>query len=174
MSNQPTDPSRRTFLKSAAIGVAACAAGEMAEAAPPARPAPLLRVHPEAVGIDSAAIAAFLAAIEEKPGGIHSFMLMRHGRVAAEAWWAPYAANYPHMLFSLSKSFTSTAVGFAVSEGLVNVEDTVVSFFPEKLPAKIGDNLAAMRVKHLLTMSTGHDVDATGPTRANPDGDWVK
>jgi len=175
MSNQPSDPSRRTFLVSAAMGVAACAGGEVVEAAPPAsRPAPLLRMHPEAVGIDSAAIAAFLAAVEERPGGIHSFMLLRHGRVAAEGWWAPYAANYPHMLFSLSKSFTSTAVGFAVSEGLVNVEDTVVSFFPDKLPAQTGDNLAAMRVKHLLTMSTGHDVDATGPTRAQPEGDWVK
>jgi CubicO group peptidase (beta-lactamase class C family) len=78
------------------------------------------------------------------------------------------------MLYSLSKSFTSTAVGLAVSEGLLNVEETVVSFFPDQLPPTVGANLAAMRVRHLLTMSTGHDVDATGPTRAQPDGDWVR
>jgi CubicO group peptidase (beta-lactamase class C family) len=175
MTDQPTDPGRRTFLKSAAIGVAACAAGDVASAAPPASRSPRLpRMHPEALGIDPAAVLAFLSAVEEKPGGIHSFMLLRHGQVAAEGWWAPYAASLPHMLFSLSKSFTSTAVGLAVSEGLLNVDDLVVSFFTDALPAKIDDNLAAMRVRHLLTMTTGHDVDATGPTRARPDGDWVR
>ena len=175
MSDQTADPSRRTFLKTAAIGVAACAAGDVSCAASSAaRSSHLPRTHPEAVGIDPAAVLAFVNAVEEKPGGIHSFMLLRHGQVAAEGWWAPYAPSYPHMLYSLSKSFTSTAVGLAVSEGLLSVEDRVVSFFPDELPAKIDANLSAMRVRHLLTMSTGHDVDATGPTRAQPDGDWVR
>ncbi len=175
MSSDPLDASRRAFLKSAAIGVAACAAGERAEAAPSAAQASRLpRTHPEALGIDPVALLAFLNAVEAKPGGMHSFMLLRHGQVAAEAWWAPYAPTHPHMLFSLSKSFTSTAVGLAVSEGLLDVEETVASFFPDKLPATTGKNLEAMRVRHLLTMTTGHDVDATGPTRAQPDGDWVR
>lgn len=175
MTSERTDPTRRTFLKSAAIGVAACAAGDVGEtAAQASRALRLPRAHPEALGIDPAAVLAFLAAVEAKPGGIHSFMLLRHGQVAAEGWWAPYAASYPHMLFSLSKSFTSTAVGLAVSEGLLTVEDPVVSFFPDELPPTVGDHLAAMRVRHLLTMSTGHDVDATGPTRAQPNGDWVR
>ena len=171
MKSNPTDASRRAFLKSAAIGVAACAAGERAEAEAPAR---LPRTHPEALGIDPAALVAFLTAVDAKPGGMHSFMLLRHGQVAAEGWWKPYAPAHTHMLFSLSKSFTSTAVGLAVSEGLLNVEDRVVSFFPDKLPATMDKNLAEMRVRHLLTMATGHDVDATGPTRAQPDGDWVR
>lgn len=134
----------------------------------------LARVSPESVGIDSSALLAFLDAIEKRPGGIHSLMVLRHGKVAAEGWWAPYTAHNPHMLYSLSKSFTSTAVGLAISEGLFTVEDLVTSFFPGQLPATIDPNLAQMRVKHLLTMNTGHDKDATGPTREAKDGDWVR
>src|ERR1051326_6672405 len=78
------------------------------------------------------------------------------------------------MLYSLSKSFTSTAVGLAVSDGKLTVDAPVISFFTGDLPAKVDANLAAMRVRHLLTMSTGHDKDATGPTRRAPDGNWVK
>ena len=43
-------------------------------------------------------------------------MLLRHGKVVAEGWWAPYGKNDPHVMFSLSKSFTSTAVGLAIAE----------------------------------------------------------
>jgi len=126
------------------------------------------------VGIDPSAIMAFVDAVEQKLGGLHSFMLLRHGRVAAEGWWFPYAAQHPHMLFSLSKSFTSTAAGLAVADGRLNVDAAVVSFFPDDLPSKVSDNLAAMRVRHLLSMSTGHDKDATGPMTSVGDSSWVK
>jgi CubicO group peptidase (beta-lactamase class C family) len=122
----------------------------------------------------SAAVLAFVDAVEQKVGGLHSFMLLRNGQVAAEAWWAPYAPSYPHQLFSLSKSFTSTAVGMAVTDGKLTVDAPVLSFFPGEAPAKVSDNLATMRVRHLITMSTGHDKDATGPTVSASDGNWVK
>jgi CubicO group peptidase (beta-lactamase class C family) len=124
--------------------------------------------------VDPAAVLAFVNGVEQKVGGLHSFMLLRHGQVAAEGWWAPYAPQHPHMLFSLSKSFTSTAVGLAVHEGKLTVDAPVVSFFPDLVPAKVSDHLAAMKVRHLLSMSTGHDKDATGPTRQAPGGNWVK
>ena len=76
------------------------------------------------------------------------------------------------MLYSLSKSFTSTAVGFAVAEGRLTVNDKVVSFFPKDLPEKVSDNLAALRVKDLLTMSVG---DEKEPTRSMVlEENWVK
>ncbi|HEX2999328.1 MAG TPA: serine hydrolase, partial [Armatimonadota bacterium] len=134
----------------------------------------LPRISPEAAGIAPEAILAFIDAVEQRVGGLHGFMLLRHGSVAAEGWWNPYAPQLPHMLYSLSKSFTSTAVGFAVAEGRLTVEDRVISFFPDKLPSKVDDNLAAMRVKDLLTMNTGHDQDATGATASAADGDWVR
>ncbi|HUG12470.1 MAG TPA: serine hydrolase, partial [Opitutaceae bacterium] len=74
------------------------------------------RSTPEAEGVSSAAILEFIKQVEPRADGMHSFMLIRHGKVIAEGWWEPYAAHEPHMMFSLSKSFTSTAVGFAVAE----------------------------------------------------------
>jgi CubicO group peptidase (beta-lactamase class C family) len=129
---------------------------------------------PESQGIASSAILGFVEAAEQTVESLHSFMLLRHGHVLAEGWWAPYEAERPHMLFSLSKSFTSSAIGLAVAEGLLSVDDRVLSFFPEHTPAEPSANLAAMRVHDLLSMSTGHDIDTTGFLRQQPDGDWVK
>ncbi len=131
----------------------------------------LPRSTPEAQGVSSSAILAFVRAVTGQALELHSVMLLRHGRVVAEGWWAPYAAERPHMLFSLSKSFTSSAVGMAVAEGRLTVDDPVLSFFPDEAPAEPDANLQAMRVRHLLTMTTGHDVDATG--RTFPQQNWV-
>ena len=91
---------------------------------------------------------------------MHSFMLVRHGQVVAEAWWSPYNAETPHVLYSLSKSFTSTAVGLAIAEGKFSLDDEVLKFFPEDAPAEPSANLRAMRVRDLLRMNTGHQTEA--------------
>jgi CubicO group peptidase (beta-lactamase class C family) len=116
----------------------------------------LPRSTPEAQGISSTAIDAFIDAIAAAGIEMHSFMLLRHGKVLAEGWWRPFAAGRPHMLYSLSKSFTSSAAGLAVEEGLITLDDKVVSFFPNDLPGEVSENLAKMRVRDLLSMSTGH------------------
>ena len=134
----------------------------------------LPRTTPEAEGIASDAIVAFLDALEEKKLELHSLMLLRRGNVLAEGWWTPYTPTSPHMLYSLSKSFLSTAAGLAISEGFFTLSDTVVSFFPDDLPATISENLAAMQVRHLLSMATGHAEDQTGNTRDAGDGNWVR
>jgi CubicO group peptidase (beta-lactamase class C family) len=132
------------------------------------------RTTPESQGVSSSTLLDFVQTIEANIAELHSFMLLRHGQVIAEGWWSPYAAGRPHMLFSLSKSFTSTAVGMAVAEGRLSIDDPVLSFFPEAAPAKVSKNLAAMRVRHLLSMSTGHAKDATDRTTHRKDGNWVK
>ncbi len=123
----------------------------------------LPRTTPEAQGIPSAAIADFVAAAEKKINHLHSFMLLRHGSVVAEGRWRPWRPESPHMLFSLSKSFTATAVGLAIAEGRLKLDDPLLSFFPAEAPKKVSSNLAAMQVRHLLSMSTGHDRDTTEP-----------
>ena len=132
----------------------------------------LQRVTPEAAGIPSAAVLRFIDRLEESIHELHSFMLLRHGQVAAEGWWQPYAPQRPHMLFSLSKSFTSTAVGLAAAEGLLSVDDLLLSFFPEDAPTEPDENLRAMRVHHLLSMATGHDQDTS--SRVFETQNWVK
>nr|WP_223067364.1 serine hydrolase [Paenibacillus caui] len=85
-------------------------------------------------------------------------MVLRHGQVVAEGWWAPYKAHFPHSLYSLSKSFTSAAIGLAVSEGRLSLDDKVISFFPDILrDGELSPYLQQMTIRHLLTMSTGHD-----------------
>jgi len=118
---------------------------------------------PESLGISSQAILNFVEAAEkERPDDLHSFMLVRHGKVAAQGWWNPYNPESPHMLFSLSKSFTSTAIGIAQAEGLLSINDPVISFFPEQAPKEPSANLQAMRIRDLLKMNSGHQEDATG------------
>jgi CubicO group peptidase (beta-lactamase class C family) len=134
--------------------------------------AQLPRSAPETQGVASSAILGFVEAAEQQVYDLHSLMLVRHGYVVAEGWWAPYLRDDPHMLFSLSKSFTSTAIGLAVAEGRLSVDDSVLSFFPDDAPAEVSENLAAMRVRHLLSMSTGHAKEP--PVFQRPDGHWVK
>lgn len=171
MSFENRGVSRRAVLAGAAAASVVASEANALLAAPSAA---LPRATPESQGVASAGIRAFVEGVENKVGGLHSFMLLRHGQVVAEAWWKPYAPQHPHVLFSLSKSFTSTAVGLAVYDGILSVEDPVTRFFRSSLPANVSPNLAAMRVKHLLTMNTGHDKDSTGGTVSEPDGDWVK
>jgi len=130
----------------------------------------LPRSAPEAQGISSSALLEFIDAAERDIDALHSFMLLRHGHVVAEGWWAPYSAASPHMLYSLSKSFTSTAVGLAIAAGKLSLDDEVLTFFPDKAPAEPSNNLKAMRVHDLLRMSTGQQ---TEPPRTS-DESWSK
>ncbi len=132
--------------------------------------APLPRSTPEEQGVSSAAIREFVETANRQVDTLHSFMLVRHGHVIAEGWWKPEAADKPHILHSLSKSFTSTAVGMAVAEGKMSIDDPVTKFFPDDLPADQSAKLKMMRVRDLLTMSTGHQEEP----KFTPDVPWVK
>ena len=133
----------------------------------------LPRSTPEEQGLSSSAMLEFLAAAKAQNLELHSLMLLRHGQVIAEGWWKPYAPELPHMLFSLSKSFTSSAIGLLVDQGKLSVEDAVISFFSKDLPLTISPNLAAMKIKHLLMMASGHREDPTDSSIHNSQN-WVK
>ena len=134
----------------------------------------LPRTTPESQGIASSAILRFVEAVERQLHELHSFMLLRHGNIVAEGWWFPYERDSAHMLFSLSKSFTSTAVGMAIAEGRFSLDDFVLSFFPDERPATVNEHLAAMRVRHLLSMSTGQENDTMPHMGSRQDDNWIK
>lgn len=134
----------------------------------------LTRTQPELQGIASSVIMEFIKSVEEQQLELHSFMLLRHGHVVAESWWNPYKAELPHMMFSLSKSFTSTAIGLAVAEGILTLDDQVISYFPEEVPSEVSENLAAMQIRHLLMMGTGHAVDTMSFLWVQEEGNWAK
>lgn len=116
----------------------------------------LPRSTPADQGVPARAICDFLDSLEHGGPELHSLMVLRHGHVLAEGWWHPYRRELPHELYSLSKSFTSTAVGFAVAEGRLGVDDLVLDHLGDLAPASPDPRLARMRVRHLLTMTTGH------------------
>ena len=138
--------------------------------------ASLPRSSPEQQGIASTDLLAFVDAADKEIDTMNSFILVRHGHVVAEGWWAPYDRDTPHVLYSLSKSFTSTAVGLAVAEGKLNLDDQVIKFFPEEAPKDPSVNLRAMRVRDLLRMNTGNQAEA--PIRVDDQSKktdtWVK
>ena len=128
----------------------------------------LPRSAPEAQGIASADLVNLIDALDAhgdaaSADGLHSVMVVRHGHVVCEGWWAPYTAAHRHQLYSLSKSFTATAVGIAAAEGKLSADDPVLGFFPDEAPADPPANLRAMRVTDLLRMATGQQ---TEPPRA--------
>ena len=130
----------------------------------------LPRATAETQGVSTKQVLEFIRAADEQVDSIHSLMILRHGKVVTEVWWSPESADKPHILWSLSKSFTSTAVGFAVKEGKLNVHDRVLDFFPEhEFSENPSKNLKAMRVIDLLTMSCGHQQEV----RLSPEiEDW--
>jgi CubicO group peptidase (beta-lactamase class C family) len=131
---------------------------------------PLPRSTPEREGIASRDLLGFVRALDEKVDAMHSVMLLRHGKVVAEGWWTPYSAESRHELYSLSKSFTSTAVGLAVSEGKLSLDDPILKYFTDEAPENPSANLRAMRIRDLLRMCTGHQVEPS----LKGTGNWAR
>src|SRR6266699_2375743 len=120
-------------------------------------PTSLPRSTPADQRVDPAAILSFLDAVDERPDiEMHSLMVVRHGRVVAEGWWAPYSAGRPQLLYSLSKSFTSTAAAFAQAEGLLDLDDTVISHFAEFAADITDPRSRSVKVRHVASMASGH------------------
>jgi hypothetical protein len=129
-------------------------------------------VYPESVGVESESILNFINSIEEKINELHSLIILKDGKKIASGWWAPYSSEFPHILHSLSKSFTSTAIGLAIEEGKLNLNDRVISFFPEYETENIDPKFKEMRVRDLLTMTTGEKKEIS--PFITKDKDWAK
>ena len=145
-------------MKSLLLSAVAFLGGSMCLAAD------LPRSSPEAQGVSSVALQAFIEAADKNIDAMNSFILVRHGHIVAEGWWSPYSAEAPHSLYSLSKSFTSTAVGLAISEGKLSLDDEVLKFFPEGRPGR-----AEQEPQGHASQRLAPDVDGP-PGRASPLG----
>ena len=134
---------------------------------------PLQKSIPEKEGISSEAIISFLQATNKlQSTEFRSFMLLRHGKVVSDVHWNPYQKDLKNRLYSCSKSFTATAIGFAVQEKKLKVTDKVISFFPDKLPANVSNNLKELSIQNLLTMSSGMAKEPDFIRES--ENDWVK
>ena len=104
----------------------------------------LPRCTPESVGIASESILALMDAFERREIENHSFMIVRHGKVCAEAWAKPFGPDIPHAMYSFSKSFAATAIAFAIDEKIIvpstneplTLDTKLKDIFPEEFAAK--------------------------------------
>lgn len=128
----------------------------------------LERCTPESVGISSKTVDKLLTALEASGTEMHGLMIIRHGKVAAEGWWSPYAPGMVHSLHSLSKTYSATAVCLAVDEGLVQLEDRIVDIFEAYVPEEVSENLALMTVRDVLRMGCGME------TMPEPSENWIR
>ena len=133
----------------------------------------LTRASPGEANVDSGAVLDYIDTLFAHELDLHGFMLYRHGNVVAEGWSWPYAAHRPHMMHSLTKSVTTCAVGLAIDEGRFTLDDRVVDFFPDEAPETINTNLAAMTVRDLLTMQSGHAESVSGSVFRPIKTSWV-
>ena len=130
---------------------------------------------PESQGVPSEAILKFIDGCEKTfdagdLGAIHGFVIVRHGKVIAEGSWKPFdTLNETHMLYSHSKSFTSSAIGLLADRGKIDLDERIVDIFSNEVPAKVSENLAQLRVRDLLTMNVGKKDHLL-----RDGGDWVK
>src|SRR5580692_9760144 len=159
---------RREFVKQ--VGLSAAGSLIFAGFKPLRSATSFPRSTPEQQGISSASIRSFLAAIRVSGQEFHSILIIRHGHVIAEGWWYPFSSELHQQLYSLSKSFTGTAIGMAIGEKLLKLDDPVISFFPKDQPSSISTNLSALRVRHLLSMSVGQEKDSILQLEHTPEG----
>ncbi len=124
----------------------------------------------ESVGIDSSVISKMTEEMSYRGINIHSLMILRHGKVACEAWSKPLTPEMPHMVYSVSKSFLATAYGFALDEGKITRDTKLLDVFPE-LRSKNNDKyLEKLTIHHLLCMTAGKQTSIRGSKSDN----WLK
>ena len=132
------------------------------------------RSAPAAQGLSSRSIGALLDWFETGAVEGHSIMVVRHGHVVAEGWWSPYSADRPTLLYSVTKSFTSIAVGLMIADGLLALDDRVVDVLPDHVPDDVSEQGRRITVHHLLSMTAGHSTDSLTEAWEREPGDLVK
>ena len=124
---------------------------------------------PESVGIDSSVILKMTEEMSYRGINVHSLMILRDNKVACEAWSKPLTPEMPHMAYSVSKSFLSTAYGFALDEGKITRETRFVDVFPE-FKNKKDKYLEKLTIHQLLCMTAGKQT----AIRGSKSDDWLK
>lgn len=132
----------------------------------------LPRATPESQGVPSAALETFYRSVAaDDIAQAHTVLVLRHGKIIGEGVWAPYEKGLTHELYSLSKSVTSTAIGMLVDEGRLDLDERLISIFPDNAPQNPLHPVCKMTVRHLLTMSTGSEFNEVGSALG---ADWEK
>lgn len=127
-------------------------------------------VTAEEIGIKSSYVENFLDVLENNNIRMHSFLLMRDGKIGAEGYWKPYTAETTHRMYSVTKSFVATAIGVLVDEGKITLDDKIVKFFPDLVPDNVHPYIKEATIRNLLTMRTMY----SKPTYDFSNNNWLE
>ena len=115
------------------------------------------RITPEEAGVSSERIAQYLSMLRRRHSQMHSVLMMKGDKLFAEYYWAPFNKDFCHRMYSVTKSFTSVAIGLLEEEGKLSLDDKIIDHFPEKLDGEINEWLKKQTIRDMLTMTTaGH------------------
>lgn len=126
---------------------------------------------PEHTGIPSQCILNFMERLQRQKVPMHSILLYHRNRLITEGYYAPYQADTLHRMFSISKSFTSIAIGLLADEGKLSLDDAIVDYFPDKVPEHVHPWISAMTIRDMLMMRTCH---ASTTYKVDMKSDWVE
>ena len=115
------------------------------------------RITPEAAGISSDKITKFINKIEQRGAIMHSLLIMRHGKILTENYWAPFNADFCHRMYSQTKSYAAIGIGLLEEEGKLSLDDPIAKYFPEKIYNTLPAHLANQTIREMLTMTTVGD-----------------
>ncbi len=132
---------------------------------------PIPYAAPTDMGVPSHAIYNFIRKLEESRIPMHSILLARHGSLIAEAYYSPFKANTLHRMFSVSKSFTSVAIGLLAEERKLSLDDPIVTYFPDKVPENVHPWISRMTIRDMLKMETCRSITTY---KLHPEKDWVE
>lgn len=132
-------------------------------------------------GIDPAGLLAFLDGVRDDDGlELHGLAVARHGHVVARGGADPYTVDRVQLVYSLSKVLTTTAIAFLWQDGRLGLDDPVVDHLGDLVPADVDPRWRGVSIRHCLTMTVGHEVDAwaavmdrSDPAALGARGDWV-
>jgi len=127
---------------------------------------------PEEVGIPSESISRFLLALESNDYCLHSFMIMRNGKLCFSTAAAPYTLDTPHRVFSAGKSILALSAFFVMQEGKLRLDDSIAPYFRDIL----GDDTRfdKIMVRDVLTMCTGQTEDPFIAILKDLDADLIR
>lgn len=129
------------------------------------------KATPEETGIPSNSIIQLIKRLQNRQIPMHSLLLMHDDKLVFEGYYAPYSADSLHRTFSISKNFTSIAIGLLIDEGKIALDDPIIQYFPEKLPENVHPWIAQMTIRDMLMMRTCHE---STTYKIDMSSDWVK
>jgi len=114
-------------------------------------------ITPFESGIGSKAIFDFIHELEENQIPLHSFLILKDGKLVSEGYYHPFTKEKPHRIYSCSKSFVSAAIGLLESEGKLKLDDKICDYFRDKLPeGGVHPFIARTTIRDMLRMASPH------------------